>query len=208
MIFTTILCERPFQRRQFLLSFADMNSVSQLRTLLVLGRVSNLPTVWSNCLAGWWLGGAGNFGKLPFLFLGMSLLYTGGMYLNDAFDEEFDRLRRPGGVGSGDAEVGGYFPAGMGKSPGGALGHQAIITEQSRGKIFAAGVSEQPMRRLRALLAVGFGQHDGIARRKCEARPGQRRLERGETRLVPAQAGIAAEPAEPAMTALVQMPDQ
>ena len=94
MIFTTILRERPFQRRQFLLSFADMNSVSQLRTLLVLGRVSNLPTVWSNCLAGWWLGGAGNFGKLPFLFLGMSLLYTGGMYLNDAFDVEFDRQRR------------------------------------------------------------------------------------------------------------------
>ena len=28
---------------------------SQLRTLLILGRVSNLPTVWSNCLAGWWL---------------------------------------------------------------------------------------------------------------------------------------------------------
>ena len=65
-----------------------------LRTLLVLGRVSNLPTVWSNCLAGWWLGGGGNFGKLPFLLLGVSLLYTGGMFLNDAFDQEFDRQRR------------------------------------------------------------------------------------------------------------------
>jgi UbiA prenyltransferase family len=65
------------------------------RTLLVLGRVSNLPTVWSNCLAGWWLGGGGNYWKLPFLLLGVSLLYTGGMFLNDAFDEEFDRLRRP-----------------------------------------------------------------------------------------------------------------
>jgi 4-hydroxybenzoate polyprenyltransferase len=71
-----------------------MNSATQLRTLLVLGRVSNLPTVWSNCLAGWWLGGGGNFWKLPFLFLGVSLLYTGGMFLNDAFDEEFDRQRR------------------------------------------------------------------------------------------------------------------
>ena len=68
---------------------------SQLRTLLVLGRVSNLPTVWSNCLAGWWLGGGGNFWKLPFLFLGVSALYTGGMFLNDAFDAEFDRQRRP-----------------------------------------------------------------------------------------------------------------
>lgn len=67
----------------------------QLRTLLVLGRVSNLPTVWSNCLAGWWLAGGGNYWKLPFLLLGTSALYTGGMFLNDAFDEEFDRRRRP-----------------------------------------------------------------------------------------------------------------
>jgi 4-hydroxybenzoate polyprenyltransferase len=71
-----------------------MNSAPQFRTLLVLGRVSNLPTVWSNCLAGWWLGGGGNFWKLPFLLLGVSVLYTGGMFLNDAFDEEFDRQRR------------------------------------------------------------------------------------------------------------------
>ena len=66
-----------------------------MRTLLVLGRVSNLPTVWSNCLAGWWLGGGGNFKKLPLLLLGVSALYIGGMYLNDAFDEDFDRQRRP-----------------------------------------------------------------------------------------------------------------
>jgi 4-hydroxybenzoate polyprenyltransferase len=65
------------------------------RTLLVLGRVSNLPTVWTNCLAGWWLSGGGNYWKLPFLLLGTSALYVGGMYLNDAFDEEFDRQRRP-----------------------------------------------------------------------------------------------------------------
>ena len=32
---------------------------SNLRTLLVLGRASNLPTVWSNCFAGWLLGGGG-----------------------------------------------------------------------------------------------------------------------------------------------------
>src|ERR1044071_7583847 len=65
-----------------------------LRTLLILGRISNLPTVWSNCLAGWWLGGGGNFAKLPFLFPGVTLLYIGGMFLNDAFDAEFDRLHR------------------------------------------------------------------------------------------------------------------
>ena len=72
-----------------------MNSVSPSRTLLVLGRGSNLPTVWSNCLAGWWLSGAGNVWKLPFLLLGISLMYTGGMFLNDAFDVDFDRQRRP-----------------------------------------------------------------------------------------------------------------
>ena len=69
--------------------------IRQLRTLLVLGRVSNLPTVWSNCLAGWWLGGGGNFGKLPLLLFGASALYIGGRFLNDAFDAEFDRQRRP-----------------------------------------------------------------------------------------------------------------
>jgi len=70
-----------------------MNSV-RLRTLLVLGRVSNLPTLWSNCLAGWWLAGGGNFKTLPWLLMGTSFLYLGGMYLNDAFDVSFDRQRR------------------------------------------------------------------------------------------------------------------
>jgi 4-hydroxybenzoate polyprenyltransferase len=68
--------------------------VGQLRALLALSRVSHLPTIWSNCLAGWWLGGQGNYAKLPLLFLGVSALYTGGMFLNDAFDADFDRQRR------------------------------------------------------------------------------------------------------------------
>ena len=66
-----------------------------LRTLLVLGRASNLPTVWSNCLAGWLLGGEG--GSLWALFrviTGGSLLYIAGMYLNDACDAAFDRQHR------------------------------------------------------------------------------------------------------------------
>ncbi|MBL9172733.1 MAG: UbiA family prenyltransferase [Verrucomicrobiales bacterium] len=65
-----------------------------IRTLLVLGRVSNLPTIWSNCLAGWMLGGGGNPGVLIRLCLGASLMYVAGMYLNDAFDAEFDRQHR------------------------------------------------------------------------------------------------------------------
>jgi 4-hydroxybenzoate polyprenyltransferase len=72
----------------------NRNFSQQFRTLLVLGRVSNLPTVWSNCLAGWWLSGGGNFWELPLLLLGVSALYIGGMFLNDAFDADFDRQRR------------------------------------------------------------------------------------------------------------------
>ena len=66
----------------------------RLRTLLILGRVSNLPTIWSNCLAAWWLSGGGNGRKLPLLLAGVSALYLGGMFLNDAFDAAFDRQRR------------------------------------------------------------------------------------------------------------------
>jgi hypothetical protein len=65
-----------------------------LRTLLVLGRTSNLPTVWSNCLAAWWLGGGGNSERLPLLLGGSTLLYVGGMFLNDAFDAGFDAQHR------------------------------------------------------------------------------------------------------------------
>ncbi len=64
------------------------------RTFLILGRTSNLPTVWSNCLAGWLLGGAGAIQVLGWLCLGATLLYVGGMYLNDAFDAGFDRRFR------------------------------------------------------------------------------------------------------------------
>ena len=66
-----------------------------LRTLLVLGRASNLPTVWSNCLAGWVLGDGGPLSGLFLLLLAATCLYTGGMFLNDAFDVEFDRQHRP-----------------------------------------------------------------------------------------------------------------
>jgi hypothetical protein len=72
----------------------NQNTNRQLRALLVLGRVSNLPTVWSNCLAGWWLGGGGNLGKLPLLLFGASAVFTGGMFLNDAFDAAFGRRRQ------------------------------------------------------------------------------------------------------------------
>lgn len=66
-----------------------------LRTLIVLGRVSNLPTVWSNCLAGWWLGEGGEPGRLVLLCIGATFFYLGGMFLNDAFDAQYDLQHRP-----------------------------------------------------------------------------------------------------------------
>src|SRR3989475_11541844 len=70
-------------------------AIRYLRTLLILGRASNLPTVWSNCLAGWLLGGGGEPWRLALLCLGATCLYLGGMYLNDAFDAQFDQQHRP-----------------------------------------------------------------------------------------------------------------
>ncbi len=69
--------------------------MSSVRTFLALTRPSRLPTYWSNCLAGWWLGGGGNADNLPFLFAGVTLLYLGGALLNDAFDADFDRHHHP-----------------------------------------------------------------------------------------------------------------
>lgn len=73
---------------------------------LLLGRVSNLPTVWSNTLVGIALAstaqaasGVANAPPSPVhilsLALALSLLYVGGMYLNDAFDRAFDAVHRP-----------------------------------------------------------------------------------------------------------------
>src|SRR5271166_5908281 len=92
----TIAMRGLARRGFFCLPSVAMNRdlVRQLRALLVLGRVSNLPTVWSNCLAGWWLGGGGSWWRLVSLSFSVTLLYLGGMFLNDAFDADFDRQNR------------------------------------------------------------------------------------------------------------------
>lgn len=71
------------------------NRTEYLRTLLILGRISNLPTVWSNCLAGWLIGQGGDAGRFLLLNLGATFLYLAGMFLNDAFDVQYDRQHRP-----------------------------------------------------------------------------------------------------------------
>lgn len=82
---------------------------------LRLGRVSNLPTVWTNVLAGVVLAGST---PAPFplglLLLALSLFYVAGMYLNDAFDRRFDEAaypQRP--IPSGAVAVGTVFTTGF-----------------------------------------------------------------------------------------------
>lgn len=66
------------------------------RLLLTLGRVSNLPTIWTNVWAGAILSGAQpDLAPLLLCMLGVSALYIGGMFLNDAFDRDIDKVERP-----------------------------------------------------------------------------------------------------------------
>jgi MFS family permease len=67
-----------------------------LATLLRLGRVSNLPTVWTNVIAATALAGGDLLSwRSGLALVAMTLFYVGGMYLNDAFDREIDRRERP-----------------------------------------------------------------------------------------------------------------
>ncbi len=96
-------------------------------TWLRLGRVSNLPTVWSNTLVGLTLGAVVSTqapdSLLPlvvFSLLAMSLFYIGGMFLNDAFDAGIDAIERPerpipsGEVTAKQVFVAGFFLLGAG----------------------------------------------------------------------------------------------
>lgn len=92
-----------------------------LRALLELCRISNLPTVWSNVVAGVFIGGLLasprdwqtfdahdylDFLSSPFQFreimiflavsmAGVSMIYCAGMVLNDYCDQEIDAIERP-----------------------------------------------------------------------------------------------------------------
>lgn len=115
----------------------------KLRVALQLGRVSNLPTVWTNVLAGVVVaGGAPDDGRVPWLLAAMSLCYVAGMFLNDAFDRDFDARHRPERpIPSGATTAAAVFGAGFG--------------------MLAAGV---------AMLAwVGFGYSGGTAWRPVAA---------------------------------------
>ena len=86
-----------------------------VRTALQLGRVSNLPTVWTNVLAGMVLSGvAPSPTMVVSVGVATSLLYVAGTYLNDAFDHRWDaqnRAERP--IPMGEVDVRTVFVAGF-----------------------------------------------------------------------------------------------
>ena len=96
-----------------------------LSTILRLGRVSNLPTVWTNTLAGAVLAvGAAGLAPGPLLLAGLALtlFYIGGMWLNDAFDAEIDareRANRP--IPNGEIKRSTVFVVGFALILGGVI---------------------------------------------------------------------------------------
>ena len=82
-----------------------------------LMRLANLPTIWSNIIVGFGIGFSSskehNFSW--FVFIGLSLLYIGGIVLNDVFDNKYDykeKLDKPiclGYVNITVATLIGYF---------------------------------------------------------------------------------------------------
>lgn len=84
-------------------------------TLLRLGRVSNLPTVWTNVIAATAIAGGDPLSRRSgSVLLAMTLFYVGGMFLNDAFDREVDARERPKRpIPSGEISAGLVFGAGF-----------------------------------------------------------------------------------------------
>ena len=87
-----------------------------LSIALKLGRVSNLPTVWTNVFTGMALAaGVGAEPRLAILLVSLSLFYIGGMFLNDAFDSDFDAKARPERpIPSGQVSAAQVYGAGFG----------------------------------------------------------------------------------------------
>jgi 4-hydroxybenzoate polyprenyltransferase len=107
-----------------------------LATALRLGRVSNLPTVWTNALAGTALAGGQIWTQTTLLVvISLSLLYVSGMYLNDAFDRDIDAVERPDRpIPAGAVSVNTVFGVGFGLMLGGLafmLWGSATVSETS-----------------------------------------------------------------------------
>jgi 4-hydroxybenzoate polyprenyltransferase len=111
---------------------------TRLQVALRLGRVSNVPTVWSNVLAGLALGGGELHAPVSLILsLSLTLFYVGGMYLNDAFDARWDaehRADRP--IPAGHVRSGTVFAAGFGML---AMGYGILAWEIRALEVLIAG---------------------------------------------------------------------
>ena len=110
---------------------------------LRLGRVSNQPTVWTNVLAGIVLAGGSSLVAIVALIAGMTAMYTAGMFLNDAFDADFDRLHRPERpIPSGEATLTAVFASGFALLAFGLVLIVAVAMPAGSGKAaFSSGVA-------------------------------------------------------------------
>jgi 4-hydroxybenzoate polyprenyltransferase len=94
---------------------ASAGKRSRPRSYLLLARVSNLPTVWTNVLAAYVGAIAGRVSivdyipepSLPAALVSMSLFYMAGMFLNDVCDAPHDaRARSDRPIPNGDVSRG------------------------------------------------------------------------------------------------------
>lgn len=110
-----------------------------LAVALRLGRVSNLPTVWTNTLTGIVLAGgqAADPRTLP-LIVAFSLFYVAGMYLNDAYDAEIDARERPERpIPSGQVNAETVFTLGFGMMAAGL----ALLAWTGYGVVSGTGIA-------------------------------------------------------------------
>ncbi|MER9227055.1 UbiA family prenyltransferase [Mesorhizobium sp. M0664] len=89
--------------------------IPALSTLVRLGRISNLPTVWTNAVAALTISGSTRPEQLVLLLPAMTTFYVGGMYLNDFFDRTIDARDRPGRpIDAGEITAGAVCIVGFG----------------------------------------------------------------------------------------------
>ncbi len=139
---------------------AALNAWSALPELT---RPGLLLTVWSNAIAGWWLGGGGPAPVVPWVFAGLTLIFLGGALLHDAFDAEWDALHAPQRpIPSGRIRYKIVWRAGL------VLASAGTVVLISRGPVFAAlgltlvsaAILYNALHRLRAAapLLMGLGR--------------------------------------------------
>ena len=121
---------------------ASATTSSKLGVWLRLGRVSNLPTVWSNVLAALALaGGLAPEPRVLALALAFSVFYVGGMYLNDAFDRHIDAIERPTRpIPAGQVSAGVVFGIGFGALALGTL-ITALVAQGTGASVVRATLS-------------------------------------------------------------------